>query len=60
MIGYEFTYLSPVACMGTTKEERRLWVQAYWEACDPDYDDGLGAESYRGFVSRTMEILRRL
>ena len=46
--------------MGTTKEERRSRVQAYWEACDPDYNDGVGAESYRGFVSRTMETLQRL
>ena len=56
----EFTYLSPASCRGTTKEERRPRVQAYWAASDPDYHDGEGAESYREFVGRTMVTLQRL
>ncbi len=31
-------------CIGTTKETRQPWVDAYWHACDPDYLDGSDAE----------------
>lgn len=57
---HELTYLSPARCVGTTKETRQPWVDAYWQACDPDYLDGADAESFRSFVGRLTAFHERL
>lgn len=57
---HELTYLSPARCVGTTKQTRQPWVDAYWQACDPDYLDGADAESFRAFVARLEAFHRRL
>src|SRR5262249_15668400 len=36
------------------------WVDAYWNACDPDYLDGPDAESFRTFAARLSGFHRRL
>lgn len=57
---HELTYLSPARCIGTTKETRQPWVDAYWHACDPDYLDGADAESFRSFMGRLNAFHQRL
>ena len=57
---HELTYLSPARCVGTTKDTRQPWVDAYWRRCDPDYLDGPDAESFRAFMSRLHDFHRRL
>lgn len=57
---HELTYLSPARCVGTTRETRQPWVDAYWRDCDPDYLDGPDAESFRSFVARMSDFHRRL
>jgi broad specificity phosphatase PhoE len=57
---HELTYLSPARCVGTTRETRQPWVDAYWNACDPDYLDGTDAESFRSFVGRLNAFHQRL
>lgn len=56
----EFTYLNPKKCFNTTPEERKPMVAAYWEAMDPDYNDGDGAESFAEMILRVRIMLRRV
>jgi 2,3-bisphosphoglycerate-dependent phosphoglycerate mutase len=51
----EFTYLAPANWDGTTIEERRPAVHAYWERGDPFYVDGAGAESFAGLLERVRQ-----
>jgi broad specificity phosphatase PhoE len=53
----EFIYLDPVRCAGTTVAERRASVESYWAAADPDFVDGLGAESFSAFIDRAQVAL---
>lgn len=53
---HELTYLSPQRCIGTTKETRQPWVDAYWRDCNPDHVDGPDAESFRSFVARLTDF----
>lgn len=57
---HELTYLSPARCVGTTRQTRQPWVDAYWRDCDPDYLDGPDAESFRSFMERLHAFHRRL
>ncbi|WP_419964643.1 histidine phosphatase family protein [Pelomonas cellulosilytica] len=50
----------PCSIAGTTVEQRREWVEAYWQRADPDHSDGPGAESFRNFVGRVDACLERL
>jgi broad specificity phosphatase PhoE len=36
----EFDCLLPEQCIGTTVEQRRSWVKAYWESLDEDFVHG--------------------
>lgn len=56
----EFDFLSPAACANTTVDERRPWVKAYWDACQPDLVHGDGAESFRAFQQRIISAIRLL
>lgn len=56
----ELTYLSPERCRGTTAAMRRPWIEEYWRRCDPDYQDGPDAESFRSFMDRLGDFHRRL
>lgn len=56
----EFTYLAPARCAGTTAEQRRAWVQAYWALADPARCDGDGAESFDEFLARVDNAIARL
>lgn len=57
---HEFTYLSPASCVGTTQQERRPRVEAYWTLMDPDYRDAEDAESFRDVMGRAEAALERL
>lgn len=56
----EFTYLSPVSCIGTTAAARQPRARDYRERNDPDYVDGEGAESFVMLLQRTHAMLERL
>jgi broad specificity phosphatase PhoE len=53
----EFTYLSPPRFVGTSQAERRVWVEAYWNAAAPHSIDGEGAESFAAFILRVRRAL---
>lgn len=57
---HEFTYLPPSQCANTTFEQRRSWVNSYWDAADPQMVTGLGAESFCSFMERVQLTLVRL
>ncbi|MEP6944314.1 MAG: phosphoglycerate mutase family protein [Acidobacteriota bacterium] len=48
----EFTYLSVSRCRGTNREQRKPWVNEYWQRADPNYSDGDQAESFGEFMAR--------
>jgi broad specificity phosphatase PhoE len=56
----EFDFLSPLQCTGTTVEQRKPWVQAYWALVDPDFVHGIGAESFNKFTKRILAGLKKL
>ncbi|CAE6853960.1 hypothetical protein R75465_07313 [Paraburkholderia aspalathi] len=53
----EFTYLAPARCVGTSAEQRRSWVNAYWNTSNPTLVDGPGAESFAAFIKRVRTAL---
>lgn len=56
----EFTYLSPETCINTTAAERKERVNEYWERLDPDFIDGVGAESFNQLLFRAKTAIDRL
>jgi 2,3-bisphosphoglycerate-dependent phosphoglycerate mutase len=56
----EFTYLSPAYIGYSTVYERRPLVDAYWEQCDPSFNDGHGSESFKAFMDRVQGFIRQL
>lgn len=57
---HEFTYLSPTFCQNTTSKDRLPMVSEYWQKCDPDYVNGIGAESFNQFMVRVISSLKKL
>ena len=56
----EFTYLEPSRWNGTLSVERKPSIERYWQACDPAYCDGYGAESFSTLLRRAEAALARL
>src|SRR5262249_20256334 len=56
----EFTYLEPDACVGTSWKDRKPRIDAFWTRLDPDFVDGVGAESFRQILKRASDFLDRL
>lgn len=56
----EFTYLSPNKYKNTTTIERIPMVMKYWEAHDPLYYDGDGAESFTELIKRVQATIEKL
>ena len=54
---HEFTFLSREHCTDMTAEQRKPWVQAFWNRGDPHFVDGEGAESFAGFMARVRGAL---
>ncbi len=57
---HEFDYLSPLKCANTTVEDRRAWVDEFWNKCDPDFIHGDGSESFAAFSTRVITGIRNL
>jgi broad specificity phosphatase PhoE len=57
---HEFSYLSPAVCAGTTTNQRKNRVAAYWEQAGPDFVHGDGAESFNKFIQRIDHCLQCL
>lgn len=56
----EFTYLNPELYRGTTEAQRGEYAREYWLRCDPQWNDGGGAESFADLIARIDELERRL
>lgn len=56
----EMTYLAPERCQNMTFEGRKPMVEAFWTRNDPDYVDGVGAESFNQFLGRVDDLLAKL
>lgn len=57
---HEFDYLSAWSKENSTSEDRRQYVEAYWELSDPSYIDSPGSESFEQFIRRAREVMIRL
>jgi broad specificity phosphatase PhoE len=56
----EFTYLAPAHWRGTTAEDRRHAVEAFWSRGQSHHSDGEGAESFSVFMERAESTLQWL
>jgi broad specificity phosphatase PhoE len=56
---HEFTYLDPVKCFMTTREQRRPWREEYIKRCDPLEKAWNDAESFSEFAQRTKAFLEK-
>lgn len=56
----EFSYIHPDKYFKTTSKERKPFTNAYWDKCDPDYTDGVGAESFSHFFNRVYTTLEEI
>ena len=56
----EFTYLAVSRCRGTNREQRKPWVDEYWQRADPSYADGDQAESFAEFIARCARFMQAL
>lgn len=54
---HEFTFLCPDRCRDTTHHDRKSMVEAYWRRDDPEYVDGVDAESFAQFRARVRASL---
>jgi len=57
---HEFTHLDLERYRGTTREDRHSGARAYWTRNDPDYVDGVGAESFNQMIGRVDGMFNRL
>ena len=57
---HEFTYLSLDRRDNTTAVERHPMAQAYWERRDPNYVDGVGAESFADMIRRVQDFREKI
>ncbi len=55
----EMHYLSGERTRQTTQIERRALGRGFWDLSDPDFIEGDGAESFRGFIGRADGALVR-
>ena len=56
----EFSYLSDVRCKNTTLEERKPWVDEYWQRAEVDLVTSDGAESFSAFYYRVEALITLL
>lgn len=57
---HEFTYLNPIHYSGTTETQRGTFAKHYWTRCDPNWNDGGGAESFADLIARIDLLEHRL
>lgn len=56
----EFSYLDPVRYDGSTPAQRRPAVEAFWQRCDPCFQESPGAERFTDLLARARDVLDRL
>lgn len=57
---HEFSYLSESRCANTNLDDRKQWVNAYWERMDYGYRDADDAESFADLYGRVQCVHKRL
>ncbi|WP_445406366.1 histidine phosphatase family protein [Acinetobacter seifertii] len=57
---HEFSYLSERKCANTNMDDRRAWVNAYWEKMDYQYKDADDAESFEDLYIRVQAFHEKL
>ncbi len=57
---HEFTYLSSWHKESSTVEDRREYVEGYWELSNPVYSDGPESETFEQFIKRAQKVMIRL
>ena len=57
---HEFSYLSERKCANTNLNDRKAWVNAYWEKMDCQYRDADDAESFEDLYLRVQAFQEKL
>ncbi len=57
---HEFSYLSESRCANTNLDDRKQWVNAYWERMVYGYRDADDAESFADLYGRVQCVHKRL
>ena len=57
---HEYNYLAEDRCIDLTPKERKPLVEDYFNRCDANYIDGIGAESFVEFHRRIISSLKEL
>lgn len=56
----EFSFINLQKYENTTKYDRQVWVNDFWQRCDPFYRDGDEAESFVDLIERLQGFSDRL
>ncbi|HCA5310626.1 TPA: histidine phosphatase family protein [Acinetobacter baumannii] len=57
---HEFSYLSERKCANTNMDDRKAWVNAYWEKMDYQHKDADDAESFEDLYMRVQAFHKKL
>ncbi|QNW93565.1 histidine phosphatase family protein [Acinetobacter seifertii] len=57
---HEFSYLSERKCANTNMDDRKAWVNAYWEKMDYQHKDADDAESFEDLYIRVQAFHEKL
>jgi len=57
---HEFSYLSEHKCANTNMDDRKAWVNAYWEKMDYQYKDADDAESFEDLYMQVQSFHEKL
>ena len=57
---HEFSYLSERKCANTNLNDRKAWVNAYWERMDYQHRDADDAESFEDLYLRVQAFQEKL
>ncbi|MBO8207664.1 histidine phosphatase family protein [Acinetobacter nosocomialis] len=57
---HEFSYLSERKCANTNMDDRKAWVNAYWEKMDYQHKDADDAESFEDLYFRVQAFYEKL
>ena len=57
---HEFSYLSERKCANTNMDDRKVWVNAYWEKMDYQHKDADDAESFEDLYLRVQNFHEKL
>ena len=57
---HEFSYLSERKCANTNLNDRKAWVNAYWEKMDYQHRDADDAESFEDLYLRVQAFQEKL